>query len=302
MTSEGSVCELQPSGSVPTWMGLGRMTVLRIWLNIASLRRRATVVILGVLLSTVSGALPWRHQIKANVVCEPAQTRYLVAPFDARLSKCHVSPGEAVVPGDLLATFDGSELRSIAAGVRAKLSQAEQRELAALAGGDHSKSAIERLEVQSLAEELQLITQRQAFLELHAPIEGFIVSGDLKRAEGVQFALGEQLFEISTLDRMVAEISIPQRDVSFVRRGMKVSIAATGFPQIRYTTTIDHVRMRSEIRGGENVFIAEAQVENGSRFLRPGMQATATITVGRRPVVWLLFHRPLDEARAWMGW
>jgi hypothetical protein len=51
------------------------------------------------------------------------------------------------------------------------------------------------------------------------------------------------------------------------------------------------------IRDNRNVFVAEARVAQPHGWIRPGMQGTAQIDVGRRPVWWVGTHGVIDFIR-----
>jgi multidrug resistance efflux pump len=61
-------------------------------------------------------------------------------------------------------------------------------------------------------------------LDIKSPIDGVVISGDLKRAEGAPVAIGQTLYEIAPLDRMVAEVAIPDDEISRVRLAQSVTI------------------------------------------------------------------------------
>ena len=265
-------------------------------------KSRAKVSIGTVLAIAAVCLLPWPHSITCKVVCEPVLRRYVAAPFDARLLRSHVVIGQQIKQGDLLATLDGGELRSRLASIRAKLAQAEQRELAALSTGDHSKSEFERLEVEHLRREAELLESRQTNLEIRSPIDGVVVIGDLERTEGAPLAVGDNLFEIASLTQLIAELAVPEQDILFVKDKMPVSIVMDAIPGSKFGSTIQRIHLRNEIRDNASVFIAEAELPNDANLLRPGMNAKATIDTGYRAIGWQLFRRPYNAARQWIGW
>lgn len=256
----------------------------------------------GAILIIATGLIPWPHRVHCNVICEPEIRRFVAAPFDGKLLKSHVAPGDPVQQGQLLATLDGGDLRAQLASLQAKLDQAQQRRSAALSTGDGSKAEIERFEIQYLQSEIALLQTRTGGLEIRSPITGVIVGGDLERAEGAPLQVGENLFEIAPLDSLVAEIAIPEADVMYVADEMSASIKLDAAPGRTIDAVVSRIHPRGEIRDNASVFVAEATVGNLDTTLRPGMSGTAKIRAGRRPIGWLLFHRPYEAARTLIGW
>src|SRR6056297_505425 len=207
--------------------------------------------------------------------------------------------GEKVYQGQVLATMDGSEIRTELAVLRTKLGQAEQRQLAALSTGDHSKAELERLETTHLQRQIELFENRQSHLEIRSPINGVVVAGDLERSEGAPLSAGDNLFEIASLDRLIAEVAIPEQQVSCIEDTMEVTVRLDAMPGQPERTTLQRIHLRSEIRDNANVFIAEAELANPHALLRPGMSGTASIHAGYRALGWILFHQPYNAVRHW---
>lgn len=291
-----------PPAELPSWTELTLLIKRKLLFMFAQCKSKAKVYLGALLAFVIVGLLPWPHSIQGKVICEPLHRRYVAAPFDSRLLRSFVVVGQQVRKGELLATLDGGELSSQLASVRATLAQAEQRELAALSSGDHSKSGLERLEVEHLRREAELLERRQASLEIRSPIDGVVVIGDLERAEGAPLTVGDNLFEIASLDQLIAEIAVPEQDITFVKNDMRVSIVVDAVPGSRLESTLQRIHLRNEIRDNASVFIAEAELPNNDHLLRPGMNAQASIDAGYRAIGWQLFRRPYNAARQWIGW
>lgn len=285
-----------------TWSEIGRFAgrklVQAVDLRGASNRYRALLV----LAIMAVALLPWPHMISAKVTCEPALRRFVAAPFDSSLLEARAVAGDQVVQGQVLAVLDGREIRGQLASLRAKLSQAQQRRTAAMAAGDPSAAELERLEVEHLQREVDLLGDRQQRLQIRSPIAGIVVSGDLSRVEGAPLTVGETLFEIAPLERLIAEVAIPEADVSYVSDEMKAVIHLEALPNRTYSAKLHKLHPRSEMRDETCVFVAEATLENEENNLRPGMNGRARIDAGYQPLVWILLHKPYAALRQTFGW
>lgn len=248
------------------------------------------------------GFIPFPHSVRCKAVCEPAVRRVVGAPFDGKLEDVHVRAGDQVTQGQVLAIMDGSELRSERAALEAKLAQARQRRAAALTTQDPSKAELERLEVNELRSEIEVLEGRASRLELRSPIDGIVVIGDLERAKGAPLATGEDLFEIAPLEALVVEVAIPERDISYVENGLPISIQLDSARGRTHRSELKSVHPRNELRDNQSVFIGEADIENSKLSLRPGMNGSAKIHAGFKPLGWILFHRPFEALRKVVGW
>lgn len=269
----------------------------------AALRDRRLKVA-ALVVAALSGVmmLPVDYRVGCESELQPVSRRFVAAPFDAPLDECLVEPGDVVEADQPVARLDGRELRWELAGVHADLSKATKERNSFLSEQKSAQAAIARHEIERLSNQVALLSDRMRNLEIRSPVDGIIVTGDLKETEGVPLETGQTLFEIAPLDRMVIEAAIPEEDIRHVRKGMEVRLILDSMPSELITATISKVHPRAELRDNENVFIAEAEISNSERLLRPGMRGAAKISTGRRALGWTLFHKPTARVTGWLGW
>jgi len=246
--------------------------------------------------------VPFPHRVKCDCELQPVLRRYVAAPFDATLDKSFVEPGDLVAEDQILAQIDGREIRWELAGVTAQRSQAEKQRDGHLATYDFGAAEVDKLEMQRLALKSKVLQHRGDNLDIRSPIDGIVTSGDLEKAEGVPLTTGQTLFEVAPLDRMVVEIEIPETDVRHMQAGLPVTVRLEAYPGRRWEGDLAAIHPRSEFREDTHVFISELPLDNPQDLLRPGMQGKVTIRAGRRPLGWILFHRPWQKLLFWMGW
>jgi len=263
---------------------------------------------LGWIVATLLGLLvaimlvPVTHRIKCVCRLEPVTHRFVAAPFDGTLEETLVEPGDVVEKGALLARLDGRELRWKQAELVAERARAVKQRDAELATGKFGAAQISKLEMQRIDLQIQLLKHREDNLEIRSPIAGVVTSGDLQRAVGAPVSLGQSLFEVAPLDAMLVEMAIPQEDIRFVKPTLSVNVQLDSLAGETWELKVDRVRPRAEIRDQHSVFIATALMENEEAMLRPGMEGHAWVLCPKRPVGWLLFHKPWDAMRSWTGW
>ena len=171
-----------------------------------------------------------------------------------------------------------------------------------LAAGKVAAAQMDALELERLAQRERLLQHRLANLEIKSPIDGAVIGGDLKRSEGVPLSIGQPLYEIGPIERMVAQIDIPQAELSHVRAGQSVEIELEAYPGKVWTASIERIHPRSESREGANVFVAEVVIENAEMLIRPGMRGKVRVTTSRQPIAWIVFHAPWRDFLHWSGW
>jgi hypothetical protein len=265
-----------------------------------TVRGQTVLVALGLTLAAMAVPLPYK--VKCDCEVQPTTRRFVAAPFEGKLEKSFVEPGDLVGKDHLLAQIDGREIRWELAGASADFSRAAKQYDGHLAEHDFGDAQLSQLEMERLALKTKLLEHRTERLDIRSPIDGIVISGDLKKAEGVPLTVGQSLFEIAPLERMIVEIAVPEADIAHIAEGMPVRVAFESFPEKEWESTVQRIHPRSEIKNHEHVFVAELHLNNPYALLRPGMQGRAKITSHRHPLGWNLFHKPWEQLVFWLGW
>jgi RND family efflux transporter MFP subunit len=247
-------------------------------------------------------AVPWPYKIGSDCRIEPVTRRMIAAPFEGRLEKALVVPGDVVSAGDVVARMDGREIRWELAGLESEFNSASKKRDSALAIQNAAAAQLAKLDMERLQLKIRLLEHRAENLEVKSPIGGIVTSGDLEKAEGAPVTTGATLFEIAPLERMIAEVAVPEAEIAHVQIGQPVRIHLDAYPRRPWTATLDRIQPRAEIRDHANVFVAELALDNSAELLRPGMKGQAKITGPRRSIAWILFHKAWESAAQALGW
>jgi multidrug efflux pump subunit AcrA (membrane-fusion protein)/GAF domain-containing protein len=235
------------------------------------------------------------HVAQGRFVIEAAQQRVVPAPFDGYLQEVFVEPGQNVVKGQLLATFDTRQLYIDLANRQAERTR-EQIKAAAALGADRAdkraEAAIAQWEVKRIEAEIAGIERKIARANIVAPLDGTVVVGDLKKHQDGFKQTGDVLFEVAPLATLRAELSIPEEDIPEVQVGQEGELATSAYPDRRMTFHVESLVPVAQVVEQRNVFkvratlAPEAMAEHS--WLRPGMEGSARIKIDRRPygVLW----------------
>jgi multidrug resistance efflux pump len=245
---------------------------------------------------------PRAYVVQCECEIQPVRVRYIPAPFEARLDECLVEPGDVVAKGDLLARLDGTEIRWKLSGITAEWDRSSKERDGHLALKEINAAQVSRLQMERLQQETELLQDRTTRLEIRSPIDGVVISGDLKKNEGAPLSIGQTLFEIAPLEQMVVEFGIPEDDVLHVDLKMPVEFVVDSLPERSWTGTVEKVHPRGEVKDQSHVFVAELSLPNDNGLLRPGMRGRAWITTKKQPWGWNLFHKAWYRLRSSLGW
>jgi RND family efflux transporter MFP subunit len=293
---------------VGTWLQLQRRLEANVitgpWRKLTRRIRRWPLLagVTGAALLAGVLAIPLPYKMRCDAQIQPVLRRYVAAPFQGTLEKALVAPGDLVSEGDILARLDGREIRWELDGLSAEHSREAKKRDSAMAGHKVADAQLAKLEMERLESKRQLLEDRIQHLEIKSPIQGIVVSGDLEKAEGAPLTIGQSLFEIAPLDRMVVEVAIPQEEIQYAAAGQQVELRLDAYPRRSWQATIEKIHPRTEMRDDQSVFIAELELDNPDGLLRPGMKGRSKISCARHPLVWNWFHRPWEKLLQVWGW
>ncbi|MCO6435856.1 MAG: HlyD family efflux transporter periplasmic adaptor subunit [Phycisphaerae bacterium] len=260
------------------------------------MRRRALVAaaVFGFLFFCF-GSINYRPTVQG--VLAPADVRHVAAPFDGVLASVHAVEGDHVRAGDPLVVFEQRELITRRDELQAELAVVNLQI-------DQARAADTPVEMQLARAKQALIEARLRVLEEHltqatvrAPIDGTVVSGDLRRFVGGVVPRGQALFDIAPPGHWRLELALPDHVSVDLETGLSGTFAPAARPDHLRAFHIDRVLASAQVRGGRNVFVAEADIHAEEGWLRPGMEGVARVDMGKRRIWWVALHRAIDWIR-----
>ena len=82
-------------------------------------------------------------------------------------------------------------------------------------------------------------------------------------------------------------LQVDERDIAHVAYGQRGELALTGATGANLPFTVKTVTSVSTAQEGRNFFRAEAQLEDSSARIRPGMEGIGKVSIGERRLVWI---------------
>ena len=226
-------------------------------------------------------------RVSARTIVEGAVQRATVAPFDGYVTEAFVRAGSAVRQGQVLATLDDRDLKLERARWDAEKEQVAQKYREALAKHDRATSRVLAAQLSQVEAQLALSEEKLARTQLVAPFDGVVVSGDLSQMLGAPVEKGKVLFELAPLGKYRVILQVDERDIAHVTSGHRGELALTGVTGANLPFTVKTVTSVATAQEGRNFFRAEAQLEDTSARIRPGMEGVGKISVGERRLLWI---------------
>jgi multidrug resistance efflux pump len=215
--------------------------------------------------------MPGEYRVTAKAQLEGRVQQSVVAPFDAYVEQSLSRAGATVIKGDLLARLDDDSLqleRQRWINERDKFRKQYRKEFAAL---NHSETRILKAQMAQAEARLQLLDDKLKRVEIVAPIDGIIISGDLSRSLGAPIEKGTVLFEVAPLDDYRLVLLVEERDIPHIEAGQQGRLTLTAQPGRELSFVVEEVATLFEQQDGVVRYRTEARLLDAPLTLRPGM-------------------------------
>jgi RND family efflux transporter MFP subunit len=253
----------------------------------------AAALIAAVLLCVLEGDF----RVSAKTAIEGAVQRAAVAPFDGYVAEALVRAGDNVKKGQLLATLDDRDLKLERTKWETEREQADAKYHEAVAKRDRAGARVLAAQRSQGEAQLALVEEKLTRARLVAPFDGVVVSGDLSQLLGAPVELGKVLFELAPLDAYRVVVKVDERDIAYVQPGQHGDLALTGITGKSLPFRVKSITSVSIAQEGRNYFRVEAELQEASTQLRPGMEGVGKIVVGERKLMWIWTRNLLDWLR-----
>jgi HlyD family secretion protein len=138
---------------------------------------------------------------------------------------------------------------------------------------------------------------------IKSPINGIVLKRSVEPGQTVaaQFQSPTLFTLAEDLTQMELQVDVDEADVGQVKEGQEATFTVDAYPDRTFPARITQVRYGSQTVEGVVTYKTVLKVDNSSLALRPGMTATAVITVNRRDNVVLVPNAALRFAPSTKG-
>lgn len=261
---------------------------------------------------------PLSVTVTATGTIEPITQVEVSSELSGTIIAVEVNYNDRVEVGQVLARLDDTKLKAEVDTAEATLLAAEasvERSQATLDEAEENLRSIEALDLRGVTKRLDLVanqaTRNRAKADLaigqadrktaeaklammradlkksviRSPIKGVVLSRDAEPGQIVASSLSAPtLFTLAEdLSRMELRVDVDEADIGQVAEGNSASFTVDAFPGRSFPAVITQVRFAPETTDGVVTYKAILSVDNAELLLRPGMTATAVITVKQLP-------------------
>ncbi len=220
----------------------------------------------------------------------PSREASVGAMMSAQVNRMHVEPGDRVSEGDLMVEMAGEQLTQVEAQFVATEKNWE-RMTRLLEKGAVTQQAFDQIDAAYQAAKASYDLVRESTM-IRAPFSGVVAATYLE--EGEVFVLmpgggasSPAIVEVVRMDEVKVAISVSERDLPEVRKGLKAKVEVATYSDRVFEGTVRLIE--PVISPMTRTAKAEIVIPNAGELLRPGMFAHLTLELAPRDVL-LMTH------------
>lgn len=251
-------------------------------------------------------AVPIPMRVDGSATVAAASTAQVEPAVAGVVRKVYVREGEHVQEGAVLADLDDWNYSAALSEAQSKYQSALSETNRALAGNDGEEGGIRQLQAQYWAGEVRRLQEQLDKTHLRAPIAGWVTTEHVEDMAGRKLAPGDSFAQIADSSAATIDVAIDEADVSLLRAGDRATVKLESYPVKTFHGAVALVTPVSHLVQDERLFYARVAVPNSEGLMRPGMQGESKISVGARPIGFVMLRRPVmwfySKLWNWIGW
>jgi len=243
------------------------------------------------------------YRVTADSTLEGAVRRTIAAPFRGYIKESRARAGDTIMEGKVICTLDDRDLRLERTNLAGQQSQLLKQHQEAFALHDKAKLNVISAQLDQVVAQLNLTENKLERINIRAPFDGVLVSGDLSQKLGAVVEQGEQLFEIAPLRGYRLILQVDEEDIADVQKGQKGKLILSALSDT-FDFTVEKITPMTTALEGKNCFRVEANLEHssagGMEKLRPGMEGIGKISVDERKLISIWTRKLINWFRLWV--
>ncbi len=250
-------------------------------------------------------------KIESPLQLEAISQRAITAPIDSYIDSVFVEPGQYVRTGKVLAQLDDSELRKQLAAQQAEHHAYLTEASLAQSQSKTAEVQIAQARARQIAAQINLLQYQIQRAKIVAPIDGYVVSEDLRKHVGRAVKSGDPLFELVAAHpakpgetpsiQLRVILRVREDDISYLQSGQSGEMVLFAQPDTSMNLLLKRIHpvaeslMEQDRR--DNTFEVWGELKAAPTWLRPGMEGEAEIVITQKTYAWMWSRRVVNWIR-----
>jgi multidrug resistance efflux pump len=220
------------------------------------------------------------RQAEAPFTLQASQKQVVSAPFNGRLVGVTHRPGDKVLAGDTLAQIRTDDIDDKMAYALAQLDGFERQASEAKSSRDTVRQQLAEAKAREVGAQIRLLQRQRQLATITAPIDGTVLSKDWTQ-NLTEVQVGQELFEVAPVDRIWAELAVPEDQIADVEPGMYGELASVGYPDQKVRFRVERINPAAEVVDQKNIFRVRVELLDRRGWMRIGVEGVGKVTLGK---------------------
>jgi multidrug efflux pump subunit AcrA (membrane-fusion protein) len=290
---------------VPLASALGAINAKQAaWLDLPAQRRRIYVGAAVLTLAALT-LIRWPMRVSGvDPLFRPLVRADVRSTLPGLIDRVFVREGMLVDRGAPIAHLRDDERRAEREASLAAVAAAERAAAVAASQGDAAEERLQRLRVDVLRRDAELLDEQIRSSLVRAPVRGMILTARPEERVGSHADAGDLVAVVGRTDSLELEFGVEERDITRVQIGDEVRLRIAAMPQHTFAGRVTSIGSTSAIAAGSVSFPVRAVVANPDGLLRPGMASYARVLTEPASALWRLARGPVRATRLawWRFW
>lgn len=246
----------------------------------------------------IAAIWPVTLEVTSPARVEGAGQRVVAAPVDGFIQSVLHRPGDRVLAGELLVAMDDSDLRQATEKWRVETEQLDREYRDALSQDDAAEIVVARSRLDQAKGQYGLAVRELERSQLVAPIDGVLVSGDLRESIGMPVKRGQELLKVAPEDayRIVAEVD--EQDIALIQTGQTGRVIFSALSDQDLPVKVTRISPVARVLDHRNMFEVDGEIQASDVPLYHGLTGRARLEIDSRPlgqIVWLRIRQRIQK-------
>jgi multidrug resistance efflux pump len=290
---------------VPLASAIGAISAKKAaWFDLPAQRRRIYLGVAAVTLAALT-LIRWPMRVPGvDPVFRPLVRADVRSTLPGLIDRVFVHEGMLVDRGAPIAHLRDDERRAEREASLAAVAAADRAAAVAASRGDAAEERLQRLRVDVLRRDADLLDEQIRSSVVRAPVRGMILTARPDERVGSHADAGDLVAVVGRTDSLELEFGVEERDITRVQIGDEVRLRIAAMPQHTFAGRVTSIGASSTTAGGSVSFPVRAVVANADGLLRPGMAAYARVLTEPASALWRLARGPVRATRLawWRFW
>jgi hypothetical protein len=247
--------------------------------------------------------IPIPFSITGTALLKTDAMAFVGAPYDSFMEQSSLILGDHVQIGDPLFALSKMELVLERSALLAELAQANRDVDIRRSLDQFSEMQVALAKAAEVTAQLLQIDQRLASSQASAPIAGVVIEGEPAKQIGQAVRRGDVVVTLAALSSLYVEAAVSERDLSYIMKQQNARLTLLAKPRETYEMDVLRIIPAAAVQDADNVFpVRMTTPATTPEWWLPGMTGVVKISVGRKPIGWVISRRAVDYLRLFFWW